>query len=182
MAQSGWAERRVVAWQELIAHHRQDSELVKVRRANEFLNQMRYVEDRQKWGQSDYWATPREFVTGNGGDCEDFAIAKYFTLRAMGVPEARMQLVYALTLPSGEPHMVLYFYPENQLSPVVLDNRDNTLKMATNRADIHPVYSFNRQGYWLNEAGGNQKYLGASTRLGHWNSLLKRRDKENPHN
>lgn len=182
VAHSGWAERRVAAWQDLIARHRQDPELVKVRRVNEFLNQMRYAEDRQNWGQPDYWATPREFLTINGGDCEDFAIAKFFTLRAMGIPEVRMKLVYALSLPGGEPHMVLFYYPENQLSPVVLDNRENTLKMATSRSDLQPVYSFNRQGYWLNEANGKQQYIGASSRLRQWSNLLNRWDKETTHN
>lgn len=93
-----------------------------------------------------------------------------------------MKLVYALSLPGGEPHMVLFYYPENQLSPVVLDNRENTLKMATSRSDLQPVYSFNRQGYWLNEANGKQQYIGASSRLRQWSNLLNRWDKETTHN
>lgn len=175
-------QRRIAAWQALIASHQVNPELDRVRRVNEFLNQMRYVEDSDNWGVRDYWATPREFVAANGGDCEDFAIAKYFTLQAMGVPEARLQMVYAMSLPQAEPHMVLYYYPEEQSTPVVLDNRANQLKRVTSRTDLHPVYSFNRRGYWLNGPDGRQRYLGAPSSLSRWKGVLQRRDKERRRN
>jgi len=181
-SEPGWEERRLEAWQALIAHNQAGSELARVRRVNEFMNQMRYVEDRVNWGTPDYWATPREFVAANGGDCEDFAIAKYFTLRTMGIPDRRLKMVYAVSRPRGESHMVLYYYPRNRPTPLVLDNRENRLLQAVARTDLHPVYSFNRQGYWLSGTDGSQHYMGAPDKLSRWRNLLQRRGSEGPRN
>lgn len=176
-AEPDWEQRRIVAWRALVATHQSDTEKAKIRWVNEFINQMQYAEDRIKWGKQDYWATPREFVTTNGGDCEDFAIAKYFTLVAMGIPESRLKLVYALTVPQGQPHMVLYYYPdETSKTPLVLDNQANTIRAAGSRVDLRPVYSFNSHSYWLNSADGGQVYIGTADRLSRWNSLLRRRE------
>ncbi|MCB1557167.1 MAG: transglutaminase-like cysteine peptidase, partial [Alphaproteobacteria bacterium] len=58
---------------------------------NDLVNAERYITDNRNWGQTDYWATPIEFFT-RGGDCEDFAIAKYVSLRALGVPDERLRV------------------------------------------------------------------------------------------
>jgi len=176
-----WQQRRVAAWQTLITQHREESEPVKVRRVNEFINQMRYAEDNHKWGQPDYWATPLEFIAKNGGDCEDYAIAKYFTLRQMGVPEKRLRITYARVLPSLESHMLLYYYPENGSEAVVMDNRTAEIKAASERRDLLPVYSFNQEAYWLNRADGSLQYIGPARKLGRWQGLLARR-KDSIHN
>ena len=61
---------------------------------------MLFEDDDQHWHQADYWATPIETLASNGGDCEDFSIAKYFTLRELGVAEQCLRLtnVNALSL------------------------------------------------------------------------------------
>lgn len=177
-AKPDWEQRRVAAWQALIADHQAEPELTRVRRVNAFINQLPYAEDQEQWGKKEFWTTPQEFIVANGGDCEDFAIAKYFTLREMGVPDNRLKLVYNMSLPRGESHMVLYYYPDQKVSPLVLDSQTSDLAAAERRSDLLPVYSFNSAGYWLTSAEGKQQYLGAPDKLSQWVNLLDRIDKE----
>jgi predicted transglutaminase-like cysteine proteinase len=172
-----WQQRRIDAWQKLITDHQSDAEQNKVRLVNQFVNQMQYVDDAVKWGRRDYWATPLEFLAANGGDCEDFAIAKYFTLKSMGVPESRLRMVYVKSRPAGQSHMVLEYFPEKAGSPVVLDNDNNQLITADKRTDLVPVYSFNRRSYWLSRPDGSQQYIGSAQRLSRWKEVLDRWEK-----
>ena len=80
------AKKRLQAWQRLIEEIGTDPEDIKLRKVNKFFNQVRFIDDIKHWGKKDYWATPVEFLISNGGDCEDFTIAKYYTLRQVGVP------------------------------------------------------------------------------------------------
>lgn len=172
-----WQQRRIQAWQALIANHLSESDQTKVELVNAFINQLQYIDDLKKWGKPDYWASPQEFIKANGGDCEDFAIAKYFTLVSMGIPDSRLRVVSGVTLPAGQPHMLLYYYPLSATVPVVLDNRSNQLISAYRRSDFIPVYSFNRQAYWLVQPDESQQYLGSAQRLVRWKNVLQRWEK-----
>ena len=93
-------------------------EISRIRRINNFFNRrIRYEEGIVVWGQSDYWATPMETIDKAAGDCEDFAIAKYFMLSSAGVPDNKLRLIYVQARIGGassairQSHMVLAFYP-----------------------------------------------------------------------
>jgi len=120
---------------------------------NALANGIPAANDGEHWGQSEYWATPAEFVASNGGDCEDYAIAKYFALRAAGVPAAQLRLIYVRALSSQriENHMVLAFYPAAGADPLILDNLDGRMRPASERPDLVPVFSFNDDD--LNRSG-----------------------------
>ncbi len=90
------------------------------------MNKVRYIGDQKNWGKSDYWATPIEFLT-YGGDCEDFAIAKYVSLRALGVPDRAMRIAIVKDTQKGIAHAILIVYTED--GPMVLDNQ---IKRMTN--------------------------------------------------
>ena len=79
------ARTRLIDWQDMINDHQSASDLEKLQKVNDFFNQVQFIDDRLLWKESDYWATPVEFLAENGGDCEDFSIAKYFTLKKMGI-------------------------------------------------------------------------------------------------
>ena len=82
----GEGKQRIDAWQRLLATQQQVPELEQLKAVNLFFNkQMRYVEDIDLWRQVDYWETPVEGLWKGAGDCEDYAIAKYFSLRHLGV-------------------------------------------------------------------------------------------------
>lgn len=123
-----------------------------LREVNAFFNQFEYVEDIDLWGQKDYWATPEEFLGRARGDCEDFVIAKYFTLRELGVPDERLYLTYVKHLTRNIAHMVLSYFETPGGIPLILDNYQAAIEPASKRRDLLPVYSFNAQSLFLNNA------------------------------
>ncbi|MBY6095805.1 transglutaminase-like cysteine peptidase [Ferrimonas balearica] len=119
-----------------------------LQRVNDYFNGLTFVDDQTHWGQPDYWATPLEFVASGGGDCEDFAIAKYFTLRVLGVPADKLRLTYAKAVTLNQAHMVLTYLPSPNGMPLVLDNLNPDILPGSERPDLVPVYSFNGEGLW----------------------------------
>jgi predicted transglutaminase-like cysteine proteinase len=117
---------------------------------NRFFNRVVYATDRDLWHADDYWATPAEMLAADGADCEDYAIAKYFTLKELGVPVSKLRLVYARTwLAANEAHMVLAFYDTPGADPLILDNLQAGIDRATDRPDLVPVYTFNDEDVLL---------------------------------
>ncbi|MES9812804.1 MAG: transglutaminase-like cysteine peptidase [Candidatus Thiodiazotropha sp.] len=117
-------------------------------------------------------------VGAKGGDCEDYSIAKYFTLREMGVAEEKLRIMYVKSVELNQSHMVLTCYPEPSSIPKVLDNINPQLLSASNRLDLTPVYSFNADGLWLAKSLGRGKKVGSSTRLSLWQEVKKRMQQE----
>jgi len=168
------AKRRLLAWQELIRDDTVSSDQEKMEKVNRFFNQLRFVNDKKLWGKSDYWATPVEFLSTGAGDCEDFALAKYFTLKALGVEEEKLNMTYVKALKLNQAHMVVTYYAVPNAVPLVLDSLVSDIEPATSRKDLLPVYSFNGTGLWLAKARGRGQQVGGSDRLKRWQDLLSR--------
>ncbi|MBX2834878.1 MAG: transglutaminase-like cysteine peptidase [Micavibrio sp.] len=117
-------------------------------KVNVMVNKVRYITDDRNWGKSDYWATPAEFIQ-RGGDCEDFAIAKYTALRAMGVPEERLRVMIVQDTYKNIPHAVLVVYTES--GAYILDNQTKTLVPTSSGNRYQPIFSINRQAWWLHD-------------------------------
>ena len=117
-------------------------------------------------------------LSSNGGDCEDFSIAKYFTLRKMGIPEEYMRLTYVKALQLDQAHMVLFYIPSPDSEPLVLDNLDTEIRQSSERTDLLPVYSFNGDGLWLSKKKGVDERVGRSRRLSRWQEVIARIDDE----
>ena len=173
------ARLRIVAWENLIITDTSQTELEKLEKVNQFFNQMEFVEDIDHWGNKDYWATPIEFLGTQGGDCEDFTIAKYFTLKAMGIEEEKLNLTYVKALTYNVHHMVLTYFSTPGSEPLVLDNIVADIKPASQRRDLLPIYSFNGTGLWLAKQRGRGKLAGSSSRLKRWQDLVQRMSKDN---
>ena len=168
------AAHRLLAWQALIQSQSTLDEREKLRRVNRFFNQLAFIDDAIHWHKKDYWATPVEFLASGGGDCEDFALAKYFTLKFMGVSEEKMNMTYVKAVKLNQAHMVLTYYPTPGAEPLILDNLVNGIEPASKRGDLLPVYSFNGIGLWLAKQRGRGKLVGNSDRLKRWRELLER--------
>ena len=168
------ARGRLLAWQQLVNTEKESDELKKIRQVNLFFNTVPFLADAVHWGKSDYWATPIELLASAGGDCEDFAIAKYFTLRMLGVADKKITLTYVRALKLDQAHMVLTYYPSPGAEPLILDNLFDTVESASKRPDLLPVYSFNGSGLWLAKQRGQGKMVGSSNRLQRWQDLLSR--------
>ncbi|WP_341502071.1 transglutaminase-like cysteine peptidase [Gallaecimonas sp. GXIMD4217] len=168
------AGRRLNAWQQLIGEQQGQDERAQLSAVNDFFNLFQYVDDQSLWGRNDYWATPIEFIGAAAGDCEDYTIAKYFSLLELGVPEDKMRLTYVKATQLNQYHMVLAYYPSQGAAPLILDNLIGEIKPATERGDLLPIYSFNGTRLWLAKERGRGELVGKSSRLSLWNDLNSR--------
>ena len=169
------ARQRVELWQKLIDSSQSVSDAEKLDRVNQFFNsKVMFVNDIAVWDKEDYWATPLEFLSKGAGDCEDYSIAKYFTLKELGVDEQKLRITYVKAINLNQAHMVLTYFENKRAIPLVLDNLDIEIKPANLRKDLIPVYSFNGEGLWLAKARGDGKRVGNSSRLSLWEELAAR--------
>ena len=166
-------QQRVASWHALMREKQDAPEMEKLESVNSFFNKLEFVDDLYHWGKEDYWATPKEMLISNGGDCEDFATAKYFTLRTLEIPDEKMRLTYVKSLKLMQPHMVLSFYREPTAEPLVLDSLVNDILFSSKRSDLIPIYSFNGNGYWLTRKQSSER-LGSADQLSLWQDLLQR--------
>lgn len=168
------ARERLLAWQQFVRDDASGNDPQKLQKVNIFFNKINFVSDNIHWQKSDYWATPIEFLASDGGDCEDFALAKYFTLKLLGVAEEKMNLTYVKAWKINQAHMVVTYYETPGAVPLVLDNLNTAIEPATKRTDLLPVYSFNGSGLWLAKERGRGNLVGKGDRLKLWNDLLER--------
>jgi len=172
------ARQRVEDWRYLIADNQDEAEPEKLRLVNDFINRLRFEDDDIHWQLHDYWATPIETLSTNGGDCEDFSIAKYFGLNELGIKDQCLRLTYVKALSINKAHMVLTYQCERKDIPLVLDNLNKFILPAEQRKDLLPVYSFNAQGLWIAKQKGMGKKVGNKERSGLWIEFLGRMKKE----
>lgn len=172
---------RFNAWQSLILANRASGDTERLKRTNDFFNrQITFGEDAAVWGQEDYWATPLETLGKGAGDCEDFVIAKYFTLKEMGVESGKLRLIYVRAKTGSsdstalQAHMVLAYYAKPEAEPLVLDNLIGDIRPASRRPDLVPVFSFNSEGIFTGVSGKDATPAAGTGRLSRWEDLLKR--------
>lgn len=168
------ARKRLVAWEALL-NRRSGSDMRKLRRVNNFFNKtIFFVNDIELYGAKDYWATPVEFLCHGAGDCEDYAIAKYFSLKTMGVEDEKLRIAYVKSLTYNEMHMVMAYYSTPSAEPLILCNQIDEIKPASERKDLVPIFTFNVTGLWLAHERGQGKLAGKSSRLSAWTDLQQR--------
>ncbi len=172
------ASERILAWQRLVRENQALSKDEKLIRVNRFFNQVRFISDQEHWNREDYWATPLEMLATNGGDCEDYSIAKYFTLRELGIADEQLKITYVKALQLNQAHMVLAYYPEPGAEPLILDNLINDILPASERPDLAPVYSFNGEGLWLSKLSSQEgKRIGEASKLKSWQDNITRHNR-----
>jgi predicted transglutaminase-like cysteine proteinase len=148
----------------------------KLRALNDFFNRrIQPKEDIEVWGQGDYWASPLEMLDKGAGDCEDYSIAKYFSLVALGIPVSKLRLVYVRAQIGGpggavQAHMVLAYYAAPNAEPLILDSLIGDVRPAGRRPDLSPVFSFNSEGLWQGVAG--ESAGDPVARLSRWREIL----------
>ncbi len=172
------AQERLLGWQGFLKARRTEAQperepalLVTV---NRHFNRVRFLSDLEHWGVEDYWATPAEFFATDGGDCEDFSIAKYYALKELGVPIARLRLTYVKSSKLKQAHMVLAYYLTPQAEPLILDNLDDEVRPASQRPDLVPVYSFNDEDVLISGRGS----VGSPSQIRMWRELNVRLERE----
>jgi len=170
------AHKRVLLWDKMLEKAKGKKTVKQLKAVNDFFNKIKYMTDKKIWKKEDYWASPFEFLGVGAGDCEDYAIGKYFALRALGVPDKKLKITYVKLKQKKRSiaHMVLNYYHKPTSTPIILDNANKALKLATKRKDLKPIYSFNASGLW--EAKNKTKSLKSKgkNKLKKWQSMMSR--------
>lgn len=146
---SACGSKAVRVWQGMIASQKGARQIDQLKTVNSFINKWRYREDQNNYGKSDYWASPSEFFS-RSGDCEDYAIAKYVTLRQMGFSADQLRLVVVKELKRGIAHAVLAAYVDGDV--FILDNLSNKVRSQASVTEYAPYYSVNEQARWAHAA------------------------------
>ncbi len=116
---------------------------------NREVNSHPYVSDQLNWGVEDYWATPGEFMSRTG-DCEDYAILKFLSLRRLGWTgnDVRLAAVMDMQLQIGHAVVIAQVAGKTWL----LDNQIPTVVEARSIAHYQPVYSLTETAWWLHRS------------------------------
>nr|WP_248281366.1 transglutaminase-like cysteine peptidase [Azoarcus sp. TTM-91] len=173
------AEETVADWRRMMAQAQEADEVERLSRVNTFFNRrIAFEDDIVVWKQPDYWATPLETMGRAAGDCEDFAIAKYMSLRLLGIPAEKLRLIYVRARIGGpqstisQAHMVVGYFATPGGEPLVLDNLIGDVRPAARRTDLVPVFSFNSEGLWV--GGAATSSADPTARLSRWRDVLER--------
>lgn len=133
-------------WLSLLQRWRDYSGQDLLAQINTAINKFNYRADKSNYAREDYWATPNELVK-NGGDCEDFAMAKMLALQHLGVPLQSMRIVVLQDTSTAQPHAVLAVSRGQET--VILDNKTDTLFSDKELSHYVPLYSINQRQWWL---------------------------------
>jgi predicted transglutaminase-like cysteine proteinase len=166
----------VAAWKRMLDASRDLPDAAKLAAVQDFFGRaMQFDNAATAWGRTDSWATPTEFMRRGQGDCTDFAVAKYVSLRMLGVPADRLRLLYVhARIGAGQQvaHMVLGFYADADSEPVILDNLVDSMRPLSERSDLSLVYGFNTLGLWV--ADSKTSAADPMARISRWRNLLLR--------
>jgi len=128
---------------ELLQKIKDKPDLIKLNFVNTKYNKIKYASDKKTYNKNDYWATLYEFVGKNRGDCEDYVIAKYYTLKELGVDPHKMKFLYVIyKTKRGEKqsHMVLAYLktatPKSRDDYLILDNNNYLVLPASKRPNL----------------------------------------------
>ena len=168
-------------WQRTLADARSTAERTRLIRINDFINErIQFEDDLSIWNMREYWATPLETIGQGRGDCEDFSIIKYYSLKEAGIPLAKLRLIYVRARREGparpylQAHMVLAYYATPTAEPLILDNLIPEIRPASQRKDLQPVFSFNSEAIWAGAPGNAAKGTRGTSQLSRWQDLLQR--------
>ncbi|WP_424688992.1 transglutaminase-like cysteine peptidase [Halarcobacter ebronensis] len=152
----------------------------KLNYVNSFYNKILPVNDSTKYSADDYWATPKEFIIEGKGDCEDYAIAKYFTLQEVGIPKEKLFLAVVKVKGATNYHMVLTYLENKNSMPLILDNLSFRVLPFIKRTDLTPKFIFNeKEAFILKNKKIHKKVKVDWGKEDKWKNLLNRIYKEN---
>ncbi len=137
---------RLDRWARFLDTLRQAGPERQISAVNEFINANTFISDRDNWGMKDYWSAPGEFFA-NGGDCEDYAISKYLSLRRLGFRADDLRLVVLVDRTRRLAHAVLVVKRDGRA--LVLDNLEDRVRPWSELPHYRPLYSLNEQAVWL---------------------------------
>ena len=135
-------------WKKFVGGLKGKPSMAQLDAVNRYMNRAPYITDPVNYGVPDYWATPKQFFVKDG-DCEDYAITKYLSLRALGWPVEKMRIVVLQDENLRVAHAVLVVYHQGRT--YVLDNQIDQVVTDDRIAHYRPIYSINEKSWWLHQ-------------------------------
>lgn len=132
-------------WNKVIRDLADKDRKTQIRRINSYMNRHYYVVDPVNWGVPDYWASPYQFFRKDG-DCEDYAIAKYFSLLRLGFEQNDLRIVVLNDTNLDAIHAVLAVYLDGEV--YILDNQVKQVVKHGSIKHYSPIYSINETAWW----------------------------------
>jgi predicted transglutaminase-like cysteine proteinase len=157
---AGCRYRELDAFVETLRNKSRRDQLIAV---NAYMNARPYVTDARNWGENDYWATPAEFLT-RSGDCEDYAIAKFFALKRLGWNADALRVAAVKDLDRGAGHAVLIAFDGDK--SWLLDNQIKQVVETGTVRRYEPVYSINEHAWWRHRVVAPSPATGVATASG----------------
>lgn len=143
-------------WKKFLISIKKYDKFTQLRAVNARMNKAKYTSDKANWGKKDYWSTPGEFMS-RFGDCEDYAIVKYLSLRLLGFKDKELRVVAVKDLNLKVGHAILVAIlkdPKTKKKKVyVLDNQIKKVVEAKTIRHYEPVFSINRSFWWRHSRG-----------------------------
>lgn len=133
-------------WKAFVASLRGKERQQQLEAVNAYVNRTAYETDQARYGMVDYWATPREFL-GRSGDCEDYAVAKYLSLRKLGWPTTSLRIVVLNDERRRDLHAVLVAYHNG--TAYVLDNLSSEVREHSLIEHYRPIFSISETGWYF---------------------------------
>ncbi len=141
-------------WEKFVSEQDTSDPIEMLKAVNQYMNRSPYILDPVNWGIPDYWATPDEFFLKDG-DCEDYAISKYITLKRLGYDPKLMRLVILQDENLRVAHAVLAVNVDGVFH--ILDNQIDAVLTDSKILHYRPVYSINEDNWWLHRANRFRK-------------------------
>jgi len=130
----------LLAWQAMINGQVDQPIADQLHAVNRFANRWTARTDQVNYQQADYWASPLTFLS-QSGDCEDFAIIKYVSLRKLGFAPEQLRLVVVRDVLRDRPHAVLAVHAGDDI--FIMDNLFNAVLPQHMVSQYLPYYSVN---------------------------------------
>ncbi len=140
---------RLVKYKRLLETTKDFRLIKKLSYVNSFYNKILPINDDAKYKVDDYWATPKEFLIEGKGDCEDYTIAKYFTLLTLGIPKDKLYLAIVKVKNTASYHMVLLYIENKNSMPLVLDNLSSKVVEFNKRPKLIAKVIFNENNSYI---------------------------------
>ncbi|MCT7620014.1 transglutaminase-like cysteine peptidase [Aliarcobacter butzleri] len=173
--QKSFILKRLAKYEEVRSKARNLDINKKLTQINLFINGSLAEFDNASMGIDDYWMTPKEFFIKGHGDCEDYVIAKYFTLLELGVKKENLYPAIVKVEGSASLHLVLLYVEDKNKSPLVLDNLSFKILPFSKRKDLTPIAAFNEiDSYTLTREKFLQKANVDWGKENKWEKLLNR--------
>ena len=167
------AKVRLINLVKLLNQLQEKTELQKLEAINDFFNTITYNNDINIWNIKDYWATREEFLNIALGDCEDYVIAKYFSLRQLNISDDKIFLSYVKAIKYKQSHMVLTYFKTKNSVPLILDNIIKEILPANRRKDLRPLFNFNGEKiYMAKQRGLGRVVPKGKVNLKKWTDLI----------